>query len=154
MPFSRRGGRYPHLMGRMTRTAVFAGAAVAGAAVTNRVVTGRGAGARRTRSGTPHVITVYRKVNEVTSLPEPLTELGDAVEIQLREAPGDRGTEITVRAVDPAVSAGAIRRALRDSRSLLEVGEILEPGTSTTEPTLRNRPLRKVTRRGREEGLL
>jgi hypothetical protein len=138
----------------MTRAAVFVGAGAAGAAVTNRVVAARRARAWRTETGTLHVITVYRKINDVTSLPDPLRELGDAVEIQLREAPGDRGTEIAVRAVDASVTAGAIRRALRDSRSLLEVGEVLQPGVPTTEPTVLNRPLRFATRHAREEGLL
>jgi hypothetical protein len=138
----------------MTRAAVFVGASAAGAAVTNRVVSARRARVRRTQTGILHVITVYRKINEVTSLPDPLQELGAAVEIQLREAPGDRGTEIAVRAVDASVTAGAIRRALRDSRSLLEVGEVLQPGVRTTEPTVLNRPLRFATRHAREEGLL
>jgi flagellar basal body-associated protein FliL len=105
--------------------------------------------------GAPHVITVFRPLAEVAgNLPNQLTDRGGALEIELREAPESRGTEISVRPVNGAVSDAEIRRALRVSRSLLEVGDVLKPGVATTTPTLRNRLLRTMTRHGREEGLL
>jgi hypothetical protein len=48
----------------------------------------------------------------------------------------------------------AVRRALRETKSLLETGEVLQPDAPTTKPSLLNKPLRAVTAHGREEGLL
>jgi hypothetical protein len=48
-----------------------------------------------------------------------------------------------------------IRRALREARSLAEVGEVLLPDApATTHPTLTGAPLAYATRHGREEGRL
>ncbi|GAA3338069.1 hypothetical protein GCM10020358_16810 [Amorphoplanes nipponensis] len=52
------------------------------------------------------------------------------------------------------MSAEDIRRALRESRALLEVGYVPTPGGPTTEPTLLNKALRAATARGRRGGLL
>jgi hypothetical protein len=102
-------------------------------------------------------------------LPEPLAELGDTVEVELRTAPGGRGTEIAVRPRNGEPSGAgavaarlrgddprwAVRRALRETRSLLETGEVLHPSQPpTTERTPLNRPLEYATRHGREEGRL
>jgi hypothetical protein len=145
-------------MRRGTRTAVVAAAVTAaGALGVGGLIAARRAGTRRARVGTRQVITVYRPFDELTGgaeLPAPLTRLGDAVEIELRPAPGDRGTEISVRLADGTITHGAIRRALRESRSLLETGDVLLPsGPPTTKPTLLNRPLRAATAHGREGGL-
>jgi hypothetical protein len=115
--------------------------------------------ARRARTqpvtGRRHVVTVYRTLDEVRdNLPEVLNDRGGAVVVELREAPAGRGTEISVHAPGGAVPDGDLRHALRDARALLEAGEILRPGGPTTEPTPLNKPLRAVTRRGREGGLL
>ena len=65
--------------------------------------------------------------------------LGDLVDVTVRSAPGDRGTELSVRlrmaeprgiralaqrlrGTDPRQ---AVRRALRESKQLLETGEII-----------------------------
>jgi len=65
-------------------------------------------------------------------LPAPLAELGSNVEVDVRPGPGNWGTEIFARpAVDPSSAAagddvrGEIRSALRQSKQLLEVGEVL-----------------------------
>jgi hypothetical protein len=111
-------------------------------------------GRRPNHSGRRHVITVFRPLEKVRdNLPETLNRRGDFA-VDLRAAPGGRGTEISAQASAGSVSHGDLRRALRESRSLLEVGEVLQPGGPTTEPTMLNRPLRAVTRRGRAEGLL
>ncbi len=119
---------------------------------------------RRHRDGrTPmargeHVLTVYKPLTEVreTQLPGSLREVADRVEIALAAAPGDRGTEIRVRVPDDSpVTDGEVRRALRETRSLLETGDVLLPsGPATTTPTPWNRPLRAATAHGREGGLL
>lgn len=139
-------------MGHAGKLLVMGAAAAAGAIVV-----------RRKRSGSTseeprrHAVTVNRPLHEVTShgrLPSPLADIAEGVELEFRPAPGDRGTEIYATSKGE-VGEGAIRRALRDTRSLVECGDVLLPdGPSTTEPTLLNKPLRAVTRRGREEGLL
>jgi hypothetical protein len=136
------------------RILLTAGAATAGAVTVRRI-----AAARRTRhqeSDRRHVITVNRLFDEIGDgpLPGPLAGLGDAVEVERHPAPGGRGTEIAARARSGAVAAGDIRRALRESRSELEVGYVLLPGGPTTRPSLLNKPLRAVTTHGREGGLL
>ncbi|MEV1155859.1 hypothetical protein AB0J27_10680 [Micromonospora chokoriensis] len=116
--------------------------------------------------------TVNRSANDVApggQLPEPLAGLGDAVEVQVRPAAGGRGTEIAVRLRDgsrlPVAAAArratgrdpeqAIRAALRESKQLIETGEVLHPDyPPTTEPTPMNKPLRMATQQGRREGRL
>ncbi|MFF5084079.1 hypothetical protein ACFY36_44105 [Actinoplanes sp. NPDC000266] len=90
-----------------------------------------------------------------SELPPRLRELAGDVEINLSAAPGDRGTEISVRIPEGSpVSEGEVRRALRETRSLVEVGDVLLPSRPTTQKTLLSRPLREVTEHGREGGLL
>ena len=128
-------------------------AAVAGGAVAARRV----AAARRPEPARWHAVTVYRPIDEVApggELPQPLRELGDGVEVVVRLAPGDRGTEIAARPQE-GQDAGPVRRALREARSLLETGQVMRPDRpSTTRRTLLNRPMEHVTRHGREGGLL
>jgi hypothetical protein len=105
-----------------------------------------------------HVATVALPINEVAPdgrPPQPLAGLGDDVEIQIRPAPGDKGTELAVRSRNGREGAGTARRALRETKSTLETGETLRPDApATTERTLLNRPLEHATRHGREEGRL
>jgi hypothetical protein len=131
-----------------------AGAAAAAAVTTQRIVATRRAGDQET--GRRHVITVNRLFDEIGEgpLPGPLTELGAGIQVERHPAPGGRGTEISARARTGAVSSGDIRRALRESRSELEVGYVLRPGGPTTEPTALNKPLRAATAHGRDGGLL
>lgn len=110
------------------------------------------------------VVTVNRPADEVAPdgrLPDPLGELGDAVEVQLRPAPGDRGTEVAARprTATPAPSGEdpreAVRTALRDSKQLLEAGEILGPHQPpTTQRTLSGLPMELATRYARRKGRL
>jgi hypothetical protein len=131
-----------------------AGAAAAAAVTAQRIVAARRSG--DPEAGRRHVITVNRLFDEIGEdpLPGPLAALGAGLEVERHPAPGGRGTEIAARARSGAVSAGDIRRALRESRSLLEVGYVLRPGGPTTEPTVLNKPLRAATAHGREGGLL
>ena len=148
--------RYPQWMPttRQVLLTTGAGAAVVGAVAARRLVAARRASdpaaARR------HVITVNRQFDEIGEgpLPGPLAALADGIAVERRPAPGGRGTEVAARARSGAVSAGDIRRALRESRSELEVGYVLRPGGPTTEPGPLNKPLRAATARGREGGLL
>jgi hypothetical protein len=87
-------------------------------------------------------VTVYRTPDEVLPegrLPEPLAQLGDLVEVEVAAAPGGRGTELRarLRTTEPSGAAGAVARkagqdprqavraALRESKQLIEVGEVL-----------------------------
>jgi hypothetical protein len=138
----------------MTRAVLASAATVALGGATYRIISKR-RGGDKAAAGRSHVITVHRPLTEIAEvLPEPLNAYHGAIEVQLRAAPADRGTEISVRALNDTVSDGDIRRLLRESRSLLEVGDVLQPGGPTTEPTALNRPLRAATRHGREGGLL
>jgi len=137
-----------------------AAAGLGGAAV-GRMVYRRVRQSRSTRRpyGRWHVVTVNRPVAEVEGgLPSPLASLPGRLIVEFREAPGGRGTEIAVRPTednDTRKGNRAIRAALRESRQLLETGEILSadrPGT--TERTVTGRALEYATAHGREEGRL
>jgi hypothetical protein len=152
--------------------------AAAGAVATGGVLAarrGRGSGAHAALGGATkdrwHTLTVNRPVAEVSPdgrPPEPIASV-PGVEVRITEAPGGRGTEIAARLVAWEPSAAeklrdrvtgddprwAVRKALRETRSLLETGEVLLPDSPpTTKPTVLNRPLEKATAHGREEGLL
>ena len=145
----------------------------AGVLVVRRMTTRQvGDGAARVARDRWHSVTVNRPPEEVAPegrLPEPLAGLGDAVEVRLRPAPGGRGTELAARLRDgaPAGPGAAVARiagkdprqevraALRQSKQLLETGEVLSPDEPpTTRRTLRSLPLELATRRARGEGRL
>ena len=70
-------------------------------------------------------VTIARPAGELTPLPGPLAQLGDAVEVVLTEAPGGRGTELRAR-LRPggSLEPDDLRLALRHSKQLAEAGEI------------------------------
>jgi hypothetical protein len=89
------------------------------------------------------VATVYRSPTDIAPeghLPEPLERLGDAVDVQIRPAPGDRGTELSARPRLAAHGTRAatrdawrtVRLALRDAKQLCETGEVLQPDSPPT----------------------
>ncbi|MFV2111177.1 hypothetical protein ACFHW0_02410 [Micromonospora sp. LOL_025] len=87
------------------------------------------------------VVTVDRAPGEVLPggrWPEPLRRLGGAVQVELRPAPGCRGTELAARPVPGAAAPAGlaahlvgddpgllVRRALREAKQLAETGEVL-----------------------------
>jgi len=96
------------------------------------------AGARHSSSGWLAVTILCEPTGiHVDSLPAPLAELGDRIEVDVRPAPADKGTELYVRLRDQSGrgSAGSrlsgndaeseLRSALRRTKQLLEVGEVL-----------------------------
>src|SRR5215208_6528896 len=133
----------------LSRVVVVAGVG-AGVLVVRRMTTRQvGDGAARIAPDRWHTVTVNRPPEEV--------------------APGGRGTEMAVRLRDdaPAGPSGAVARitgkdprqevraALRQSKQLLETGEVLTPDEQpTARRTLRNLPLELATRRARGEGRL
>ena len=87
-------------------------------------------------------VTIAREPDAVMPqgrVPAPLEELGDRVEVEVRVAPGGKGTELRARLRSPeprgAASAAArisgadprerVRSALREAKQLIEVGEVL-----------------------------
>jgi hypothetical protein len=84
-------------------------------------------------------------------LPEPIARLGDAVDIKISPAPGDRGTELGARLREPQTGITGmaariigddprrtVRRALREAKSLIETGEVMRrdwPPTHRPTPT-------------------
>ncbi|MEU1012864.1 hypothetical protein [Streptomyces sp. NPDC005890] len=106
---------------------------------------------------------------QADKLPAPLQEYGDRIEIRIRPAPGDRGTELAVRLKetepDAAYSVPArlactdprqdLRRALREAKALLEAGEVLQPDAPpTTHDTPGGKLVGLLSRRAGGEGVL
>lgn len=78
-------------------------------------------------------VTINRPQEAVVSegkLPAPLLALGDLIEVQVRPAPGGKGAELAarLRVPDPENkdSVQDVRAALRESKQLIEVGEVLK----------------------------
>jgi hypothetical protein len=118
----------------------------------------RGDGAARRAGGDRwHTLTINRSPEEVAPggrLSGPLAEFSDAVEVKVRPAPGDRGTEVAARVLRNG-SVQRLREALRQTRQLAETGEVLSPDKPpTTRRTPTGIPLELVTRRARGEGRL
>jgi hypothetical protein len=98
----------------------------------------RPAGAGQPASGWL-AVTVFREPSDVDTaqLPAPLAELGDRIEVRVRPAPGDKGTELAARLRNRPSSGTALSRlngsdpqaelrsALRRAKQLIEVGEVL-----------------------------
>lgn len=156
----------------VSRVVVLAGVSAGVLAVRRMTTRQVGDGTARVAPDRWHTVTVNRPPEVVApdgQLPEPLAGLGDAVEVQVRPAPGGRGTELAARPRTSTPSglrgvvaraAGsdprqAVRTALRQAKQLAETGEVLEPDKPpTTRRTLRNLPLELATRRARGEGRL
>ncbi|WP_370516918.1 hypothetical protein [Micromonospora sp. HM134] len=156
-------------MGRLTRGAVIVAATAFGAA-TARTATGRtprtgrtgqgrsGRVPRRSAAGSGRwqVVTVGVPAAELLPggrWPEPLRPLAGAVELDLRPAPGGRGTELAVRplgglAALPGMAAhlvgddpdGYLWQVLRAVRQLVETGEVLRADRPAVERPAPDRP--------------
>lgn len=102
------------------------------------------AGARPAAPGGPAsgwlVVSVLRDSADLQSmeLPAPLAAFGDRVEVRVRPAPGDKGSELAVRLRDRGAGSGGalarlggkdpeadLRSALRRAKEIIEVGEVL-----------------------------
>ena len=97
----------------------------------------RPAGAGQPASGWL-AVTVFREPSDIdaAALPAPLAEYGDRIEVRVRKAADDEGTELGARLRDqPSGSAldrlsgsdpqADLRSALRRAKQLIEVGEVL-----------------------------
>jgi uncharacterized membrane protein len=158
------------------------GAAVAavtvGGVVINRVLSARGTGHWPANAAAPkkeprwRFVTINRPQDEVIGpdgvLPEPLAELADQIDVRVQPAPGDKGTELgaRLRRGEPGGFASiaarltgddprqAVRTALRHTKQLLEIGDILRSNENqpTTKPTLTGKPLDVAASRASGEG--
>jgi hypothetical protein len=96
-------------------------------------------------------------------LPEPITRLGDAVDIKIAPAPGDRGTELGARLRDlPRTKVAGmvgrhpeedprrmVEKALRDAKAIIENGEVLRGDwPAAAEPAQAGKLLEFAGRRG------
>jgi hypothetical protein len=138
------------------------GAAAVGAVVSvaaARRFARRGDGVSPPVSDRWHAVTVNCEPERLGPLPPPLDGLDFEIEVRIRPAPGDRGTEAAARVADPAKlnrdTVRRLRRALREARALAEIGEVPLPDSpATTKNTPLSLPLAYATRHGREEGRL
>ncbi|WP_435821164.1 hypothetical protein [Micromonospora lupini] len=92
------------------------------------------------------VVTVDRPPEQVLPdgrWPEPLRQLDGVVEVRVRSAPGDRGTELSARPLTGAATAAGlaahlvgddpgllVRRTLRQVKQRVEAGEVLRADRS------------------------
>src|SRR5690606_22749461 len=145
----------------MKRSALLAGVGAgigAGVMAARRVVSARD----RSPSDRHLAVTVNRPVEEVAPngvVPEPLgavvDDLGGAVDVDVRPAPGDRGTERHVLVHDEVADrAGDVRVALRDTKALLETGLVMRADVpDTSRATALNAPLRAAEDHAKEVGV-
>jgi hypothetical protein len=115
-------------------------------------------------------VTIAADAEEVApngAPPHPLAEFGDAIEFRMRPAPGDRGTELsarprggdatTLRDVAIGDPRAAVRIALRESKQLIEAGEVLriDPRSAGRRPqTPAGALVDALARHSRGEGVL
>jgi hypothetical protein len=144
------------------------------------VVTGAVVGGLLARRGRPRradprrwlAVTVNRAPSDVLTdgnPPAPLAELGEAIEVQVRPAPGDRGAELAARLRDPSrigwrgpaaklhgdEPLQKLRTALRQAKAILEVGEVVLPDAPrTTHPGGGGRLVAAADRVAQGEGRL
>jgi hypothetical protein len=124
------------------RIILFSAGAFAVAIVAHRLVISRVPSVRELDGPRWRTVTILRTKDQIAPsglLPQPILMLGDLVDVKMSTAPGDRGVELSVRlrnteprglgslvtrarGTDPRQT---VRRALRETKQLLEAGEIV-----------------------------
>jgi len=103
-------------------------------------------------------VTVNLPMDQVAAeeeLPGPLGGMRGHVETRLRAAAGDKGTEVLARPTGDEVSRDDLRVALRQAKSLLETGIVLQPDARpSTHPGPAGRILQAVVAKSKGEGRL
>jgi hypothetical protein len=139
-------------------TLVAVGGAALAALVVIRVANGRPS---RDESNRWRTVTVAAPLDSI-ALPEPLSAFGAAIEVRFTAAPSDKGTQIAARFTNPQdtedeSNVGDLRIALRESKSLLETGEVirLDPKPEGARPATPAGLLTDLlTRKSSEKGVL
>jgi hypothetical protein len=132
-----------------------AAAGVAAVALGRRITRRRGSDSRD-----DHwlAVTAYLPVDQVRGtgeLPGPLERLRGKAEVVVRRAAGDKGTELLARPTDDKVSREDLRVALRQAKSLLETGMVVEPDARpSTHPGPAGKVLQAVVAKSKGEGRL
>jgi hypothetical protein len=114
------------------------------------------------------VVTIEAASEDIApggALPAPLAAFGDTIEVELRPAPGDRGTELAARVRPGPAPSGSpdsdadeqrhqLRQALRQTKQLVEVGEVLvaEPRPEGYRPKTLSGMLVDRAERGSDQG--
>ncbi|SEG56316.1 hypothetical protein SAMN04489712_106303 [Thermomonospora echinospora] len=142
----------------MRRTVAFAALAAGVAVGVAKRLKARAVGKLLYEDGRWFVVTVNCPPERLSDpLPEPLERLRDNVELRMSPAPGGRGTELAARPRNGVVAGAldrirgddprqAVRAALRETKSLIETGEVLRPDTPpTTGATLLEPATRRAT---------
>jgi hypothetical protein len=119
-----------------------------------------GTATTRARTDRWNVVTVNRPPQDVMPdgrLPGPLAEMASEIEVQVRPAPADKGSELAARITRQHTGdqRERLRTALRHAKMILETGEVLESDKpSTTRTTITNLPLELALRRAQGTGRL
>ncbi|WP_285595750.1 hypothetical protein [Actinomycetospora sp. NBRC 106378] len=108
------------------------------------------------------VVTVYRHPDEVRTAVDgsgPLSRMRNEIEVTVRAAPGDKGAELAARPTAPDGGSvdlrRAVRAALRETKSIIECGEVVEPSRpGSSHPGPAGQVPRAVTNRAWGEGRL
>jgi hypothetical protein len=114
----------------------------------------------RTAARRWRAVTVLTDPDQLrTTTPAPLTAFAERLEVRVTPAPGGKGTELAARFLGPVTEddIGELRAALRESKQLIEVGEVLrvDPTPHGHRPsTPQGEALEGATRRAPQEGVL
>lgn len=107
---------------------------------------------KKTREDHWLAVTVYRSADQISAenLPEPLAGLRGRIELRIRPAAGDKGTELHAKPLDD-LDRDELRTALRKAKSIIETGTVAQPDTP---PSTRPGPAAKVLHAVKGEGRL
>lgn len=108
------------------------------------------------------VVTIYRQPEDVQTQVDgsgPLSRMRGEIELTARQAPGDKGSELAARPTAPDGGSvdrrRALREALRETKSILECGAVVEPSRpGSSHPGPAGHLLRAVTKRAWGQGRL
>ena len=115
---------------------------------------------RRTAARRWRAVTVLTDPEQLQSaVPAPLAAFGDRLDVRVTSAPGDRGAELAARFRGPVTQdeIGDLRAALRESKALVEVGEVLRVDPQPhgrRKPTPQGAALEGMTEAAPKEGVL
>jgi hypothetical protein len=137
------------------KAGILAGVGAAAIALGQRLRTAGGADSRENHWLAVTVNCSPDRLTPADSLPEPLARLRDRIELRVRPAAGDKGTEMLALPTDEGLSRADLRQALRQAKSLIEAGIVIHPDTpGSTHPGPAGRLLGAVVGRAQKEGRL